>query len=102
VEVVVQRVSVQADVDTGAEVNVLSKTVYDELDPKPPIKQYVTMTQVGHNPKIYMNGFFCETSEDTIRQTLFGMEFLRQRKFRLDLGNGLMSLKFSVQCYPSG
>jgi hypothetical protein len=55
VEVAVQRVSVQADVDTGTEVNVLSKTVFDKLDPKPPIKQYVTMTQVGHNVK--MNGF---------------------------------------------
>jgi hypothetical protein len=28
---------VQAVVDTGAEVSVLSKWVYDQLDPKPPL-----------------------------------------------------------------
>jgi hypothetical protein len=55
VELVVQGVSVQAVVDTGAEVSVLSKRVYDQLNPKPPIKQYVTMTQAGENAK--MNGF---------------------------------------------
>jgi hypothetical protein len=53
VEVVAQGVPVQAVVDTGAEVSVLSKRVYDQLDPKPPIKQYVTMTHAGENAKIY-------------------------------------------------
>jgi hypothetical protein len=54
VEVEVQGVTVKAVVDTGGEVSVLSKRVYDELDPKPPIKQYVTMTQARENAK--MNG----------------------------------------------
>jgi hypothetical protein len=44
VEVAVQGVPVQAVVDTGAEVNVLSMRVYDELNPRLPIKQHVTMT----------------------------------------------------------
>jgi predicted aspartyl protease len=54
VEMEVQGVPVQAVVDTGAEVNVLSMRVYDELNPRPPIKQLVTMTQAGDNAK--MNG----------------------------------------------
>jgi hypothetical protein len=42
----------QAVVDTRAEMNVLSKRVCDKLNPKPPIKQYVTMTQAGENAKM--------------------------------------------------
>jgi predicted aspartyl protease len=51
VEVAVQGVPVHAVVDTGAEVSVLSKWVYDELEPRPPTKQYVTMTQAGIMPE---------------------------------------------------
>jgi hypothetical protein len=52
VEVAVQGVPVQAVVNTGAEDNVLSKRVYDELDPKQPIAQYVTLTQAGDNGRM--------------------------------------------------
>jgi hypothetical protein len=105
VELVVQGVSVQAVVDTGAEVSVLSKRVYDQLDPKPSIKQYVTMTQTGENAK--MNGFIVGPVEMQLGSTgycgdlyvaplqdqmLLGMEFLHRRKARLDLENGVMTL----------
>jgi hypothetical protein len=43
-EVAVQGMPIQAVMDTKAEMNVLSKGVYDELDQMPPIKQCVTMT----------------------------------------------------------
>jgi predicted aspartyl protease len=105
VEVAVQGVPVQAVVDTGAEVNGLSKRVYDELDPRLPIKQHVTMTQAGDNAK--MNGFIVGPVEIQLGSTgycgdvyvaslkdqmLLGMEFLHQRKARLDLENRVMTL----------
>jgi hypothetical protein len=55
VEVTVQEVPVQVVVNTGAEVNVISKLVNDELDPRPPISQYVIMAQAEDNTN--MNGF---------------------------------------------
>jgi hypothetical protein len=105
VELKVQGVTVEAVMGTGAEVGVLSKRVYDELDPKPPIKQYVTMTQAGENAK--MNGFITEPMEMRLGSTgysgdlyvvplqdqmLLGMEFLYRRKARLDLENAVMTL----------
>lgn len=42
-------------VDTGAEVSVLSTRVFEELDPKPPIKQHLTLLQAGENAR--MRGF---------------------------------------------
>jgi predicted aspartyl protease len=105
VELVVQGVSVQAVVDAGAKVSVLSKWVYDQLDPKPPIKQYVTMTQAGENAK--MNSFIVGPVEMQLGSTgyrgdlyvaplqdqmLLGMEFLHRRKARLDLENGVITL----------
>jgi hypothetical protein len=102
VEVEVQGVTVEAVVDTGAEVSVLSKRVYDELDPKPPIKQYVTLTQAGENAKMsgsitgpvemrlgstgYSGDLYVAPLQD---QMLIGMEFLHRRKARLDLENGV-------------
>jgi hypothetical protein len=86
VEVTVQRVPVHAVVDTGAEVSVLSKQVYDELDPRPPIKQYVTMSQAGDNAR--MNGFV--VGQEKIQLGSAGYCGDLQRKVCLDLGNGLM------------
>jgi hypothetical protein len=55
VEVTVQGVPVHAMVDTGAKVSVLSKQVFDDLVPRPPMKQYITKTQAGDNDRV--NGF---------------------------------------------
>jgi hypothetical protein len=72
---------------------------------KPPIKQYVTMTQAGENAK--MNGFIIGPVEMQLGSTgycgdlyvvplqdqmLLGMEFLHRRKARLDMENGVMTL----------
>jgi hypothetical protein len=106
VEVAVQGVPEQVVVDTGAEVNVLSKRVYDELDPRSNIKQYVTITQVRDNAK--MNGFIVEVMEIQLGSTEYcgylyvaplkdqmllpvGIKFLYQRMARLDLENGVMT-----------
>jgi hypothetical protein len=105
VELVVQGVSVQAVVNTGEEVSVLSKWVFDQLDPKPPIKQYFTMTQAGENAKMncfvvgpvemqlggkgYRGDLYVAPLQD---QMLLGIEFLHKRKVRLDLENGVMML----------
>jgi hypothetical protein len=105
VEVEVQGVTVEAVVDPGAEVSVLSKRIYDGLEPKPPIKQYITLTQAGENAK--MSGFIAGPVEMRLGNTgysgdlyvaplqdqmLLCMEFLHRRKARLDLENRVMTL----------
>ncbi|XP_056011186.1 uncharacterized protein LOC130051924 [Ostrea edulis] len=105
VQMVVQGVRLQAVVDTGAEGSVLSTQVYEELDPKPPIKQHVTLVQAGENAR--MRGFIIgpvavrlgdtEHNVDLYvaplqDQMLLGMEFLHQQKTHIDLEHGTMTL----------
>ncbi|XP_056003459.1 uncharacterized protein LOC130046578 [Ostrea edulis] len=105
VEMVVQGVRLQAVVDTGAEMSVLSTRVYEELDPKPPIKQHVTLVQAGENARMrgFVIGPVAVCLGDTEHnvdlyvaplqdQMLLGMEFLHQQKAHLDLEHGTMTL----------
>ncbi|XP_062615272.1 uncharacterized protein LOC134277010 [Saccostrea cucullata] len=101
----VEGMEVTAVVDTGAEVSVLSTRVYDQLEPKPPILEYVTMRQAGENAEL--EGFIAGPVTVCIGQQehemklyvaplqdsmLLGMDFLRARKAQLDLGQGTLTL----------
>lgn len=46
------RLSIEAVADTGAEVSVLGKMFYDQLEQKPPIKRHVTLLQAGHGARL--------------------------------------------------
>lgn len=105
VEMVVQGVRLQAVMNTGTEVSVLSTQVYEELNPKSPIKRHVTLVQAGES--VRRRGFIIGTVGvrlgDTERsvilyvaplqdQMLLGMKFLHQQKAHLDLEHGTMTM----------
>lgn len=48
----IQGSPIEAVVDTGAEVSVLGKMFYDQLEQKPPVKRQVTLLQAGHGARL--------------------------------------------------
>ena len=102
----VQGTLLEAVVDTGAEVIVLCTQVYDQLKMKPTIKRHVKMMLAGDDARLrgFVAGpFDVRVGWGTHKLDLYvaplkdpmllGMDFLHDRRAKLDLEDGTLSLE---------
>lgn len=101
----IQGSPIEAVVDTGAEVSVLGKMFYDQLEQNPPVKRQVTLLQAGHGARLkgFVAGpFDFRVGRHTHRvdlyvaplkdQMLLGMDIMRDHGAQLDLRHGVLIL----------
>lgn len=100
----VNGLALDAVVDTGADVSVLSKEAYQLMEPRLPVKECITMLQAGKDSEIEgfiagpFNILISPYNEADLQVTplkdrmLLCLDVLFDRRVRLDLGSGAMEL----------